>query len=408
MLRILIFISLFSYATALIGQGDTEHWKPLFPDSSLNGYQLLNGKARMYLEKNPEASNSFDQFDLIGISTAGTPNTFLCSETQFGDFILEFSVLVDSSLNSGVQIRSASKPDYQQGRVHGYQVEIDPSTRAWSGGIYEEGRRGWLYPLTRSPLSRSAFVNGRWNHYHIEARGNELKTWVNGIQCAWLYDSLDARGFIAFQVHSIGQAELAGKSIRWRGLRIRTEALDEASWHNQQHVTPTNLTPGFLSQHEAAEGWEALPNPIETFEKYSLPSGAYELSFHFKMHSDSLTVIDASLPALSGDNCTSLSLRLRQQNGIFASRFVVQTKTGLNTQEPKTPVYYGNEHWNHGRLVVDHGHIEWWLNGQLLAQHLYSTEWNERSTPCNYLRINTMYGRKVELAGLKLRKPQGR
>ena len=84
----------------------------------------------------------------------GTPNTFLATTKNYGDFILEFDFKIDDGLNSGVQLRSESKKDYQNGRVHGYQFEIDPSKRAWSGGIYDEARRNWLYPLTLIRLQK--------------------------------------------------------------------------------------------------------------------------------------------------------------------------------------------------------------------------------------------------------------
>jgi hypothetical protein len=64
-------------------------------------------------------------------------------------------------MNSGIQVRSESTKDYRNGRVHGYQIEIDPSDRAWSGDVYDEGRRGWLYPLVYNPSAQCAFkTNG--------------------------------------------------------------------------------------------------------------------------------------------------------------------------------------------------------------------------------------------------------
>ncbi len=79
---------------------------------------------------------------ITGTTVADTPNTFLTTNEMYGDFIFEIEVKVDPVVNSGIQIRSNSFPYYRNGRVHGYQVEIDPSDRAWSGGIYDEARRG--------------------------------------------------------------------------------------------------------------------------------------------------------------------------------------------------------------------------------------------------------------------------
>ncbi len=122
-------------------------------------------------------------------------------------------------MNSGIQIRSESYPDYQNGRVHGYQVEIDPEPRAWSGGIYDEGRRGWLCDLKNNEPARKAFKQGEWNHYRIQALGPSIKTWINGVPAADLQDDMTASGFIALQVHATDQDEPF--EIRWRKIRIQ-------------------------------------------------------------------------------------------------------------------------------------------------------------------------------------------
>ncbi|MGZ8542000.1 MAG: 3-keto-disaccharide hydrolase, partial [Chitinophagaceae bacterium] len=112
-------------------------WQKLFNGKNLEGWKQLNGTAK-YEVKNGE---------IVGTTVLNQPNSFLATEHEYGNFILELELLVDTSMNSGIQIRSLSKPDYMDGRVHGYQVEIDPATRAWSGGLYDEARRGWLYTL---------------------------------------------------------------------------------------------------------------------------------------------------------------------------------------------------------------------------------------------------------------------
>src|SRR5690606_5605107 len=110
-------------------------WQQLFNGKDFKGFKQLNGKAKY------EAING----EMVGTTVSNEPNSFMATEKTYKDFILEVEVFVDPSMNSGVQIRSLSTPEYQNGRVHGYQVEIDPSERAWSGGIYDEARRGWLY-----------------------------------------------------------------------------------------------------------------------------------------------------------------------------------------------------------------------------------------------------------------------
>jgi hypothetical protein len=120
-------------------------------------------------------------------------------------------------MNSGIQIRSNSLEEYRNGRVHGYQVEIDPSARAWSAGIYDEARRGWLYDMRNNEAARKAFKHGDWNKYHIEAIGNSIRTWINGVPAANLVDSMTREGFIALQVHGMKES---GVKVKWRNIRI--------------------------------------------------------------------------------------------------------------------------------------------------------------------------------------------
>jgi hypothetical protein len=162
---------------------------------------------------------------IVGTAVKNTPNSFLCTKKIYKDFILELDVKVDTAMNSGIQIRSQSKPDYKKGVVHGYQVEIDPTDRAWSGGIYDEQRRGWLQNLEEKPEAQKAFNRYEWNHYRIEAIGSNIKTFINGVPCADLIDSVDASGFIALQVHSIGGKDLDRYKIKpqqvmWKNIKI--------------------------------------------------------------------------------------------------------------------------------------------------------------------------------------------
>jgi hypothetical protein len=93
-------------------------------------------------------------------------------------------------------------------------------------GIYDEARRGWLYPLDLNPDARSAFKHGEWNHYRIECIGTDIKTYLNGVQVAHLIDDMTNEGFIALQVHSISDEAMAGRQIKWRNIRIKTENLE--------------------------------------------------------------------------------------------------------------------------------------------------------------------------------------
>ena len=241
--------ALFVLASLLITgckkESDQEPWQDLFDGTSLNGWEQLNGKAAYRIEGE----------EIVGTTVANTPNSFLTTTEDYGDFILEFDYKVDPSMNSGVQIRSLSDPNYKKGRVHGYQVEIDPSDRAWSAGIYDEARKGWLYSLENNPKAQQAFKQNEWNHYRVEALGDTLKTWINGVEAAHLVDDQTASGFIALQVHAIGAEDEPGKEIRWKNLKIISENPRE---YSKQMRLPAFNTKNNLTQAEAASGWQLL------------------------------------------------------------------------------------------------------------------------------------------------------
>ncbi len=182
---------------------------PLFDGQSLAGWTQRGGKADYRVEDGA----------IVGATRPNQPNSFLCTTEEFGDFILTLRFKVDPDLNSGVQIRSQSLPAYHNGQVHGYQVEIDPSARAWTGGIYDEGRRGWLAPLDKEPAARAAFKPGQWNSMRIEARGDLIRAWINDIPTAAIHDSMTPRGFIGLQVHGGGTG--AERTVRFRDIRLQ-------------------------------------------------------------------------------------------------------------------------------------------------------------------------------------------
>lgn len=188
---------------------DAEGFIPLFDGKTIAGWRKAGGGATYWVEDGC----------IVGKVGPGS-NTFLCTEKEFGDFILKVEAKFDVPGNSGIQIRSHQRPD---GRVYGYQCEIDPSDRAWSGGIYDEARRGWLAKLDNNEEARKAFKRDDWNEFTIQAEGRRIRTWINGVPCVDFTDEgdqADLTGFIALQVHAGKQGQ-----IRWRNIRIKI--LDE-------------------------------------------------------------------------------------------------------------------------------------------------------------------------------------
>jgi Domain of Unknown Function (DUF1080). len=227
---------------------EDDGWVDLFNGEDFSGFVQLGGKAPYRVEDGM----------LVGKSVMGQPNSFMATELDYGDFILEFDVLCDNSLNSGVQFRSESTPDYNNGRVHGYQCEIDPSDRAWSGGIYDEARRGWLITLDDNAAGREAYKKDDWNNYRIEALGDTIRIWLNGVNTSNLLDNTTSKGFIAFQVHSIGRnEEQDGKEIKWKNIRIMTENI-EANMKQGTLAPEFNRIPNTLTANEIAAGWKML------------------------------------------------------------------------------------------------------------------------------------------------------
>ena len=207
---------------------------PIFNGKNLNGWTQKGGNAKYTVEDG----------NIVGTAVPSTPNSFLCTQKIYGDFILEYEYKCDNRLNSGVQIRSNAYEEevtkklgngkikkVPAGRVHGYQVEIDPNkpSRMWSGGIYDEGRRGWLYPGQRggdgpafTKAGQKIYKPDKWNNVRVECRGDSIKTWLNGVARANFKDGLTAKGFIGLQVHGIGgKKELIGAQVQWRNLHLK-------------------------------------------------------------------------------------------------------------------------------------------------------------------------------------------
>jgi len=367
-------------------------WEPLFNGRDLTGWKPANGQAPYAVVDGA----------IVGTTVAGSPNSFLATEKVFGDFIFECEVRQDvGPSNSGIQFRGLSTPAYLNGRVHGYQMEIDPTDRAWTGGIYDEARRGWLYPGNLNPTGRSAYQFGRWNHVRIEAIGSSLRTWINGIPIAHVCDDLTPSGFLALQIHSIRNEEDAGRRVSWRNLRVQTTDLRPSP---PDEVFVRNLIPNHVSPVERAQGWRLLwdgrtsagwrgartdsfpaqgwstadgvlsvlgtkGGSIVTTEEF----GAFELQVEFMITAGANSGIKyLTLPGGSGEPVGFEYQLLDDAKHPDAKQGAAGNRTlgSLYDLIPRHPLPGGLaivprvDHWQHARLVVrPDGHVEHWLNG---------------------------------------------
>ncbi len=220
-------------------------YQQLFNGKDLTGWAQKGGKARYFVENGCIVGETVNE---------AKRNSFLCTEKTFCDFVLELDFKVDAELNSGVQIRSETRPGRSGGEaVFGYQVEIDASEkpfvpnpekkrpanldengspvppgrpRLWTGGIYDEGRRGWLYSLHKDPKARATFRQRQWNHIRVEAIGDSIKTWVNGVAAANIKDSETPCGLIGIQVHRLKKPLPKPLQVRFRNVRIKDLSAD--------------------------------------------------------------------------------------------------------------------------------------------------------------------------------------
>lgn len=432
-----------------------------------------------WVRRGGEAKYEAEGGEIVGTCVLNTPNSFLCTEKSYGDFVLEFEFKVDPRLNSGVQIRSdcfdaATKVEWQgksidipAGRVHGYQIEIDPEPardRWWSAGIYDEGRRGWLYPgalggdeRAFTEQGRKLFTQGDWNHVRVEAIGDSIKTWLNGTPCAQIKDSMTTRGFIALQVHGIGNdTSKAGAQVRWRNLRLTSldkpqntlsEKEKAEGWRLLWDGKSTNGWRGAKLEDFPSNGWviengeltvlkgnggeSAGGGDIVTRERFS----QFELVLEFKITPGANSGIkyfcQPNLDPITGTGAkaaTGSAIGLEFQ--ILDDALHPDAKLGRNGNRTvgslydlippaasKNPSPVGD--WNIARILVKGKHVEHWLNGQKVLEYERGSEsFRKLVAESKYKNIPGFgewkdghillqdHGDRVSFRNIKIRKPR--
>lgn len=233
-----LIISIFVFGTACQNRtSQKDGWTDLFDGKTLNGWRILNQDW-----ENPNIVPDFYVEDnmIICNTKMNAGGGYLVTDKLYSDFILELDVKIDSTLNSGVQCRSqvwekdtvtsyeagnaehtVRQSKWPAGYVWGYQIEIDPSRRAWSGGLYEPGNRGWIVNLEGNEVARKAFKSMDWNHIKIRMEGNKIQTWVNEIPIVDTTDDMSASGFIGLQFHGAYNENQKDKKSMWRNIKIK-------------------------------------------------------------------------------------------------------------------------------------------------------------------------------------------
>jgi len=377
-------------------------WTKLFNGKDLSGWKQLGGKARY------EVQNG----EIVGTTVFKEPNSFLVTEALYGDFVLELEYKLDADMNSGIQFRSESKAEYQNGRVHGYQMEIDPSPRAWTGGIYDEGRREWLYTLEYNPDARKAYKKGEWNTARIECIGSVIRTWINGIPTANIADDLTLKGFIALQVHSIGTEAEAGQKIRWRNIRIQTQDLKASAPDN---LFVANFTANTITEQEKkngvkllwdgkttngwrgaykdkfpAQGWELKDGTLSVVKSTGAESqnggdivtdeqfGAFDLQFEFKLTEGANSGVKYFVTESEKNSGSAIGLEFQVLDderhpdaklGVVGNRTIGSLYDLIPSIKIKRGLHAIGE-WNSGRVVVyPDNRVEHWLNGYKVVEY---------------------------------------
>lgn len=310
-------VSFLLLATGSFAQNN--NWQSLFDGKTLNGWKQMTGSAPYTVENG----------QIVGTTVPGSPNSFLASEQRFtGDFVLELeAMMTDTTTNSGVQFKSNFDPKASngKGRIFGYQFDFDPSSRKWSGGIYDEGRREWLYPVSHNPKGQLFFSPNVYHKIRIECIGNAVKTWLDGVAVSYVVDTLTANdGILALQVHSIGKPEHAGVKVFWRNIRIQTKGIQAKAFPKGVYVA--NLQPNQLTAYEKQNGWKLLFDGKTTngwvgAHKQTFPEKGWEVK-------DGILKV---LPSTGGESTNGGDIVTKDQYSAFEISFDFKLTKGANS-----------------------------------------------------------------------------
>lgn len=385
-----------------------QEWEPLFNGKNLKGWEPHGGKAEFEV---------VDE-EIVGKAAFVRENTFLCTKKKYDDFILELEILLPNDLNTGIQFRSEIRKE--EDRVFGYQCEIDPSPRRFSGGIYDEARRMWMYPISRNPKALNAFEMGKWNKVRVECLGYELHTYINGQMCSRMVDDMTSKGIIGLQVHGIGERRQEGYQVKWRNIRILTKDVKKYRWQPDPEVPQVSYLKNELTEWEkrkgyyllwdgkSSKGWrgaklEDFPESGWTMKDGILTVEAtdggestgpgdivttrlfrdFELQLEFKITEGANSGIKYFVdPKLNKEDGSAIGCEFQildderhpdAKMGVMGNRTLASLYDLIPAANLSTPgrgkQFKKGDQWNHARIVCRDGKVEHWLNNEKAVEY---------------------------------------
>jgi hypothetical protein len=402
----LLFFFVFSGFYFLSSAQNDKKWISLFDGKTLNGWKRVAGTA-IY-----EVQNGM----IVGTSVTSSPSSFLITEKEYDNFILEAEAKIDDTIfNSGIQIRSHfdATANNGKGKIYGYQYELDPSSRKWSAGIYDEGRRDWLYPLSLNHAAQNSFKLHEWNKLKVECFGNTIRTWINGQPAAYLVDTFDKKGMIGLQVHAVNKPENAGKKVYFKNIRLMQISKPSPDFSVPVYVMntiPNNLTAyekkndwkllfdgvsskGWIGAYKKTfpeKGWEVKDGVMTVFSsegKESANGGdvvteeqfsAFDLSFEFKLTTGANSGVKYFVTLTENNQGSAIGLEYQ----LLDDKVHPDAKLGRNGNRTLASLYdlitaqkqerfiHPIGQWNIGRIIVyPNNHVEHYLNGVKVLEY---------------------------------------
>ncbi|HMJ70116.1 MAG TPA: DUF1080 domain-containing protein [Cyclobacteriaceae bacterium] len=387
-------------------------WQSLFNGKDITGWEMLNAPHRVEVKDGV----------LVGTTIPGQDNGFLCTTEQYGDFVLELEVKTDLLLdNTGIQFRSLSSPEDRNGRIHGYQVQLEnrpPHLSQWTGSIYDEAGRGFLSIIEDDPVRQKAYKQNQWNKVRIEAIGTTSRVWINNIPTAHVIDDKIMKGIICLQIHGGSHAAERGEqSIYARNIRIQTTDLKPAPYDG---IPVANYIPNTISAQEKYQGFELLFDGTTAKNWRGVSQEAPAAGWK----------IDNGIITVSSEEETSPVAMTSKKYGPFELKFEFKVegkegKEGIPGIEyffdgqpaAKRSALYGRfaidnarhrakvnrdiwREWNQGVIkAFPDNHVEYWMNGYKILDYQRTSDQPKEGN----ILIDAYKGNAVSYRSIKIR-----